>query len=334
MDRVNFYFDGVTILNSNAVVLDGYTLNPGDNPWSALSNTINTDIYERSLPHEVQERSQKASVLVVNKVRIDREMIAALPNLRFITVTATGFDCVDVAAARECGIPVSNVPVYGTDSVAQHVFAVLLHILHRIDSHDSAIRNGHWQRTGDFSFWLSPLTELARKTIGIIGFGRIGRRVGEIANVFGMRVLANSRSQTATPNWPAFDWANVEHIAAESDVVTLHCPLTNETQNLVDSEFLSKCKPTSILINTGRGPLVNEADLAAALNAGQLAAAGLDVVSQEPINEDNPVLQAKNCFLTPHMAWATLEARQRLMATTVDNVKAFLAGQPQNVVNP
>ena len=316
------------------VVLDGATLNPGDNPWEQLVAQGEAEIYDRTAPEEVHERSQNASVLVVNKVRISQQQIADLPNLRFIAVTATGFDCVDVAAARECGIPVSNVPVYGTDSVAQHVFAVLMHILHRIDDHDQAIRNGHWQKTGDFSFWLQPLCELSGRTMGVVGFGRIGRRVADIAHAFGMNVIAHSRRQVDVPTWSGFEWADMERIAKESDVISLHCPLTNETQGMVNAPFLAKCKSNAILINTGRGPLVVEDDLAVALNAQVVRAAALDVVSQEPINADNPLLKAKNCFLTPHMAWATLEARQRLMATTVENVAAFLAGKPQNVVNP
>jgi glycerate dehydrogenase len=279
------------------------------------------------------ERAKDANILVVNKIQIGSQQIKNLPALRFIAVTATGFDCVDVTAARECGIPVANVPVYGTDSVAQHVFAVLLHILHRIDKHDQAIRNGQWSESGDFSFWLVPLSELSGKTIGSIGFGRIGRRVAEIARAFGMRVLALSRRQDNAPNWPEFDWADSKRIAGESDVISLHCPLTEQTKGIVDASFLANCKSSAILINTGRGPLVVEEDLAKALSAGQIRAAGLDVVSQEPMNDDNPLLGASNCFLTPHLAWATLEARKRLMATTVENVAGFLSGKLINVVN-
>ena len=318
---------------TKTVVLDGHTLNPGDNPWDQLTKLGVTDIFERTATDEVYDRLLNASIAVVNKVRIGRELLAKLPDLRFVAVTATGFDCVDVAAARERGIPVSNVPVYGTNSVAQHVFATLLHILHRIDDHDQAIRTGHWQETGDFSFWLQPLRELCGKTIGIVGFGRIGRRVGEIANVFGMRVIAHSRRCVDAPDWPGFEWVDLDRLALESDVISLHCPLSDDTRGMIGTPFLTRCKSTAILINTGRGPLVVEDDLAAALHSKVIHAAALDVVSQEPINTDNPLLQAKNCFLTPHMAWATLEARQRLMATTVENVAAFLASKPQNVVN-
>jgi glycerate dehydrogenase len=318
---------------SKIVVLDGYTLNPGDNPWDQLKTLGETRIFDRTSEDQILNRSADASVLVVNKVRIGRKQIDSLPSLRFVAVTATGFDCVDTAAARECGIPVTNVPVYGTDSVAQHVFSVLLHILHRIDIHDQAIRNGRWSETGDFSFWLVPLSELSGKTLGIVGFGRIGRRVAEIAHAFGMRVLALSRQQQNAPSWPEFEWADSKRIARESDVISLHCPLTEQTKGMIDVRFLSNCRSSAILINTGRGPLVVEHDLANALSSGQIRAAGLDVVSQEPINDDNPLLSAKNCFLTPHMAWATLEARKRLMATTVENVAGFLSGNLQNVVN-
>ena len=257
-------------MTSRIVVLDGYTLNPGDNPWDQLTKLGHTTIHDRTSPEEIIRRSEDASVLVVNKVRIGSEQIANLPNLRFIAVTATGFDCVDSAAARECGIPVSNVPVYGTDSVAQHVFASLFHIIHRIDDHDQAIRNGHWTQTGDFSFWLHPLCELRGKTMGIVGFGRIGRRVVEIANVFGMRVLAHSRRRTESTDGHTFEWGDLSRIQAESDVISLHCPLTDATRGMIDQDFLAACNPKAILINTGRGPLVVEQDLAAALNAGQI----------------------------------------------------------------
>lgn len=320
-------------MDAKIVVLDGFTLNPGDNPWDELQSLGDTHIFDRSSPEQVLERAKNASILVVNKVRIGSRQIESLPSLRFVAVTATGYDCVDTTAARECGIPVTNVPVYGTDSVAQHVFALLLHILHRTEIHDQAIRDGRWQESGDFSFWLVPLSELSGKTIGIIGFGRIGRRVAEIARVFGMRILAASRSHKDRPDWPEFEWSNIERLAKESDVISLHCPLTDQTRGMVNSEFLSQCKPSAILINTGRGPLIIEEDLASALASGQIRAAGLDVVSQEPINSDNPLLNVKSCFLTPHLAWATLEARQRLMATTVENIAGFLNGNLQNVVN-
>jgi glycerate dehydrogenase len=250
-----------------------------------------------------------------------------------VAVTATGYDCVDVQAARAQGIVVSNVPVYGTASVAQHIFALLLHIIHRVDVHDAAIRAGEWSARGDFSFWKSGLTELAGKTLGIVGFGRIGRNVAHVGHAFGMLVLANTRSPKNRPSFEPFDWSSLEALVERADVVSLNCPLTDETRGMINAGLLKRFKPTAILINASRGALVVEADLAAALNAGSLAAAGLDVVQVEPIPPDSPLLAARNCFLTPHLAWATLEARQRLMQITVDNVAGFLRGEPIHVVS-
>ena len=250
-----------------------------------------------------------------------------------IAVTATGFDCVDVSAAAQRGILVSHVPVYGTDSVAQHIFALLLHILHRVDVHDQAVHAGQWSEQGDFSFWKQPLTELAGKCLGVIGFGRIGRRVGELGNAFGMRVLACTPDRVDPPAYQPFDWSELVPLVEQADVISLNCPLTAETGGLVDRSLLSHVKPSAILINAGRGPLVVEADLADALNTGRIAAAGLDVVAVEPIPPDSPLLTARNCFITPHQAWATLEARRRLMQVSVENVAAFLRGAPQNIVN-
>ena len=314
-------------------ILDGYTLNPGDNPWTALETLGSTEIFERTDAAEVVSRAGASDILVINKVKLTSEVLQQLANLKFVAVTATGFDCVDVAVAKDRGIPVSNVPIYGTDSVAQYVMAMLLHIGHRIDLHDDLVREGEWARCGDFSFWRVPLFELTGKTIGIVGFGRIGRRIGHLANAFGMNVIAHSRSQDTSPDYAKFRWCSLDELAAESDVVSLSCPMTEATAGLVNSEFLTKMKRTAILINASRGGLVVESDLAAALNDGTIAAAGIDVASAEPIVDSNPLLSAKNCFITPHYAWATLEARRRLMQTTVDNVNAFIAGQPINVVN-
>ena len=313
-------------------VLDGFTLNPGDNPWTGLEALGEVEVYDRTSPGELVERAKDTDILVINKVRITEEGLQQLPNVKFITVTATGFDCVDSAAAKRHGVPVSNVPVYGTDSVAQHVFALLLHILHRIDVHDAAVHNGEWAQCGDFCFWKLPLTELTGKQMGIVGHGRIGRRVGELAHAFGMKVLAHSRRHVDPPDYADFAWAELPELVTKSDVISLHCPLTEATRGLINRELLRRCRPTAVLLNASRGPLVVEQDLADALSAGALRAAGVDVVSSEPIASDNPLLNAPNCFITPHQAWATLDARRRLMQVTVDNVTAFLSGRPQNVV--
>ena len=315
------------------VVLDGSTLNPGDNPWTGLEQLGELIVHERTEPERLLERCEGADVLVTNKVPLRRETLEQLPQLKFITVTATGFDCVDGEAARARQIPVANVPVYGTDSVAQHIFALLLHILHRVDVHDEAVQAGEWAERANFSFWKVPLTELSGKTLGIIGFGRIGREVGNLGHAFGMHVMAASRRRQDPPSYSPFEWADLDVLVEQADVISLNCPLTPDTQGLVNREFLSRCKPSAILINASRGALIAEADLADALKSKQLAAAGVDVVSSEPIQADNPLLGVDNCFITPHLAWATLEARRRLMQVTVDNVAAFIAGEAQNVVN-
>lgn len=315
------------------VVLDGRTLNPGDNPWTPLEAWGQVEIYDRSTPAQVCERAAEAAVLVINKIRVDAVLLDQLPELRLIAVTATGYDCVDAAAAAARGVLVANVPVYSTDSVAQYVFAMLLHIVHRIDLHDQAVHDGRWTRHPDFSLSLLPLTELAGKCLGIIGFGRIGRRVGEVGHALGMQVLAHTRTPGHAPGYAPFAWSERVPLVEQADVVTLHCPLTAETRGLVDRALLAHFKPSAILINAGRGPLVVEADLAEALNSGTIAAAGMDVVSVEPIPADNPLLSARHCFFTPHHAWATQEARWRLMRITAENVGAFVRGEPQNVVN-
>lgn len=322
---------GTTIMN--IVVLDGYTLNPGDNPWTALEALGEVTVFDRTPPADVTVRGKDANVLVVNKVRISKEHLQRLPNLQYITVTATGHDCVDSVAAKKKAVPVSNVPVYGTNSVAQFVFATLLELCHRVITHDNAVRDGEWKERGDFSFSLTPQVELAGKTMGIVGFGRIGRRVGELANAFGMRVLAHSRTEENPPDYEGFEFLPLEKLARESDVISLNCPLTHQTNGFINAGLLSKCKPSAFLINASRGALINESDLASALTKEKLAGAALDVVSTEPIGADNPLLAAPNCIITPHMAWASLEARQRLLQTTVENVQAFIAGNPQHVVN-
>lgn len=314
------------------VILDGATLNPGDNPWTAISDLAPTQIYPHTAPDQLLSRAEQADVLVINKIKLTAETLAKLPNLKLIAITATGYDCVDVAAAKQRGMTVCNVPEYGTDSVAQHVFALVLHHCQQVALHDAEVKKGEWSRSPDFCFFRTPLVELAGKTLGIIGFGRIGRRVAEIAHAFGMRVLASSRSQKSPPDWQPFAWATQDELLDQSDFISLHCALTAETKAMVDRQFLAKLRPQAVLINTSRGGLINEADLAEALRKGTLAAALLDVLSAEPPPENNPLLTAPNVTITPHNAWATLAARQRLSQTTAENIAAFFAGRPQNVV--
>lgn len=315
------------------VVLDGRTLSADDNPWTALRELGEVEIYQRSSEEEVLARSRGAAVLIVNKAPVIARAIEQSPDLRLIAVSATGFDCVDAAAARRCGVAVANVPEYGTYSVAQFTFALLLELCHHVGSHADAVRAGEWEDAPDFCFWKTPQMELAGKTMGLVGFGRIGRRVGALAHAFGMEVFACSRSHAEPPPYQPFGWASLDELFAQADVISLHCPLTAETAGLVDRRRLRLVNPRAMLINTSRGGLVVEADLAEALNASQLAGAAVDVVSLEPIRPDNPLLRARNCVITPHIAWATREARHRLLAATVANVANFLAGKPTNVVN-
>ncbi len=315
------------------VVIDGYTLNPGDNPWDEVAALGNLLVYDRSKPEQILERTKAARIVVVNKTPLPAEILARLPQLRFIAVSATGYDCVDVAAAGRQGVPVSNVPVYGTDSVAQHVMALLLELCNRVGLHDQAVKSGEWMTVPDWSFWKTPLIELAGKTIGVVGFGRIGRRVGELAHAFGMNVLAYDPFEKQEPPYETFCWAELDELFSNSDVITLHTPLTPDLEGIVNADLLGLVKPGAFFINASRGGLVQEKDLAEALNDGRLGGAALDVVSLEPIQPDNPLLKAKNVFITPHIAWATLEARRRLLQETAGNIRAFLEGAPINVVN-
>lgn len=315
------------------VALDGFTLNPGDNPWDAVAALGRLTVHDRSPADQIIPRARDAQIILTNKTPLSDVTLGQLPNLRFIAVMATGYNIVDVAAARRRGIAVSNVPEYGSNSVAQLVFALLLEHCHRVALHDSAVKAGEWSASPDFCFWKTPLIELAGLTMGIVGFGRIGRRVGELAHAFGMNVLAHNRTRSNDPDYLPFRWASVEEVFAESDVVSLHIPQTDANEGMVNRRLLSSMKRSAILINTARGGLVNEQDLADALREGVLAGAAMDVVSAEPIAPTNPLLAAPNCIMTPHIAWATLAARRRLMAVTANNVAASLAGNPINVVN-
>ncbi len=315
------------------VVLDGYTLNPGDLSWEGIEKLGELTVYDRTAAEAVPERAAGADILLTNKTPVSAKALKSLPDLKFIAVTATGYDIVDVEAAAQKGIPVSNVPVYGTESVSQFVFAMLLHLCHDVGLHDRAVKAGEWAACPDWSFRKSPQVLLSGKRMGIVGFGRIGRRVGELAHAFGMPVLAYNRSMGDPPAYVPFSWESMETLFAKADVVTLHCPQTKENARFINADLLGSMKSTAILINTARGGLIDEPALARSLNSGSLAAAALDVVSVEPIQKDNPLLKAKNCLLTPHMAWSTLGARRRLMDETALNIRAFMGGSPVNVVN-
>ncbi len=315
------------------VVLDAHPLADNDDAWAALAQYGEVEVYQHSTAAEVIVRARDAAVLITNKAPVSAGVIAKASELRLITLTATGYDVVDVAAARRRGIPVSNVPEYGTASVAQFVFALLLELCHHVSLHADAVRAGDWARSGSFSFWKTPLIELAGKVLGIVGFGRIGRCVGELGHAFGMHVLAQDQVRTSPPAYRPFAWAEMDELFARADVISLHCPLTHETAGLVNQQRLRLVKPGAFLINTARGALVVESDLAEALNTGRLAGAALDVVGHEPIMPDNPLLTARHCLVTPHIAWATQEARRRLLDATIANVASFLAGKPTNVVN-
>jgi len=315
------------------VVLDGYTLNPGDLSWDGLRALGECAIYDRTPPELTVERARGATVVLTNKVIVGREQMAQLPDMRYIGVLATGYNIVDTAAARERGIPVTNVPEYGTRSVAQMTFALLLELAQHVGHHAQTVREGRWTESPDFCYWDYPLVELAGKTMGIVGIGRIGRAAAKLALAFGMTVLAHDVN--TPPSLPAgVRMTELETLLRESDVVSLHCPLTAENQGLINAERLGLMKPTAFLINTSRGPLIVARDLADALNSSRLAGAGVDVLPVEPPPADNPLFTAKNCLVTPHIAWATGAARARLMDTVVENLRAFLAGKAQNVVNP
>ncbi|MBR1757653.1 MAG: D-2-hydroxyacid dehydrogenase [Lachnospiraceae bacterium] len=317
------------------VVLDGYTENPGDLSWDALGALGELTVYDRSSltdENEAIERIGDAEIAFTNKTPITKKVIDACPNLKFISVLATGYNVVDYQYAKEKGIPVTNVPTYGTASVGQFAIALLLEICHHIGHHNESVHNGDWERSADFCYWDYPLIELDGKTIGIIGFGRIGQTTGKIAKALGMKVLAYD----SYPNdfgRAIGEYVDLDTLLTNSDVIALHCPLFPETQGIINKDTIAKMKDGVILLNNSRGPLVVEQDLADALNCGKVAAAGVDVVSTEPIKGDNPLLTAKNCIITPHISWAPKESRQRIMDCAVENVKAYLAGAPVNVVN-
>lgn len=314
------------------VVLDGYTLNPGDLSWKDLEALGTVKIYDRTHPGEVVERATGAQIVLTNKTVLDGEALSQLPDLKYIGVLATGYNVVNLEAARRQGITVTNIPAYSTDSVAQMVFAHLLNITQRVGHYAEEVASGHWTKQADFSYWNTPLVELAGKTLGVIGLGHTGMATARIALAFGMQVLAYTSKSAAELPAGIRKADSLEQVFSDSNVVSLHCPLTETTKNLVNLERLKLMKREAVLINTGRGGLVNETDLAEALEKGLLAAAGVDVLSSEPPVPGHPLVGVKNCFITPHIAWATFEARQRLMGQAVRNIEAFLSGQPINTV--
>ena len=315
----------------NIVILDGYTANPGDLSWQGLEEIGEVTVYDRTKADETVARAADADIVLTNKVIISREIIAQLPRLKYIGVLATGYNVVDIEAAHERGITVTNVPAYSTESVAQMVFAHLLTVTNRTEHYAVENRNGRWTKNPDFCYWDFPHMELAGKTFGIVGLGNIGRRVAEIATAFGMHVKAlTSKSADALP--ANIEKATLESILSTSDVLSLHCPLTDKTRHLINRETLRQMKPTAILINTGRGPLVDDQAIADALSEGQLAAFCADVLTEEPPKADNPLLKQPNAYMTPHIAWASKEARVRLVQVATDNVRAFINGRPQNMV--
>jgi len=314
------------------VVLDGYTLNPGDLLWDALPTGVKCQVFDRTAPDELYERAKDANILLTNKTPLTRGVLKSLPLLKYIGVLATGYNIVDVEQAERQNIIVTNVPGYGTNSVTQLVFALILELCNHVGQHSEAVRSGAWSRSPDWCFWQAPLIELYGKTMGIVGYGRIGQSVSHLALAFGMDVVVTSARRLAQQPG-AERWVTIDEVFAQSDIVSLHCPLNASTKGMVNAGRLDRMKRDAFLINTSRGGLIVEEDLADALNAERIAGAALDVLSIEPPHESNPLLRAKHCIITPHLAWATREARGRLMSTALHNVSAWLAGKPENVVS-
>ena len=316
------------------VILDAFTSNPGDLSWDAFKEMGELTVYERTTPEEVLERCTGSEIIFTNKVILNSETIEQLPELKYIGVLATGTNVVDLNFAKERGICVTNIPGYSTDSVVQHVLALMLHFSSKVSVHNDAVQQGDWVNSIDFSFTLGTLNELSGKTLGIIGLGTIGRKLARVADAMGMKIVAAHQSSMDRLELPyEVEWLPVDEVFALADFLSLNCPLTPETEKVVNAEHLKKMKSSAIVINTGRGPLVDEQALADALNNGTIAGAGLDVLSTEPPAGDNPLLSAKNCVITPHIAWASREARTRLIAIAADNLSSFLSGNPKNFVN-
>ena len=316
----------------NIVVLDGYALNPGDLSWEPFKLLGNLTVYDRTPVSEIISRAADADVVLTNKTPISKSTLEGLPSLRYIGVLATGYNIIDVVAAKERNITVTNVPGYGTDSVAQLTFALLLELCHQVGHHNQEVQKGRWSKNADWCFWDTPQVELSGKTIGIIGYGTIGKKVGSIAHGFGMNVLAVSRTPKTNEPADTFKWSTLDEVVQQADVISIHCPLTKETEGLINLERLRQMKPTTFLLNTSRGPVINDKDLATALNEGIIAGAGIDVLSVEPPVEGNPLIGARNIIITPHIAWATTEARQRLMNGVLENLRAYVEGRVVNKV--
>ena len=315
------------------VILDGYTLNPGDLNWSGLQQLGDLTVYDRTPAGKVVERADGAEVVFTNKTPMGEEVLNQLPSLKYIGVLATGYNVVNTEVAKAKGVIVANVPGYGTASVVQMTFALLLELCLHVQKHSDAVMEGKWAKSADWCFWDYPLVELAGKTIGIIGFGKIGQQVADVATAFEMNIIGNSRTQSDQTHRKNFKWADVPQLLEQSDVVSIHCPLLPETKGLINKDSLKQMKRSAFLLNTSRGPIIVDDDLAEALNNDVIAGAGIDVLSVEPPPKDNPLFKAKNCIITPHIAWATKEARERLMNITVNNLTAFINGNPVNVVN-
>ena len=314
------------------VVLDGHALNPGDLTWDGFKRFGELVVHDRTSQNEILQRAFGAEVLLTNKTPIRENVINQLPQLKFIGVLATGYNIIDIEAANRKGVIVSNIPDYGSSSVAQLAFALLLELCHHVQRHSDAVREGKWAASKDWCFWDYPLVELAGKTMGIVGFGNIGQKVGDIATAFGMNLLGAARNKSDQSHRKNFRWTEIPQLLEQSDVVSIHCPLTPETKGLINSKSLRTMKKSAFLLNTSRGPIIVDEDLAEALHQNVIAGAGIDVLSVEPPQKDNPLFTAKNCVITPHIAWATKEARTRLMDMAVANLSAFVAGKPQHVV--
>lgn len=310
------------------VILDGFTANPGDLSWDGLRQFGELTVHDRTAPDQIIERAKDAQIVLTNKVPLNAETLVKLPKLKYIGVLATGYNIVDVAEAARRGIVVTNVPGYSTDAVAQHVFAMILHLYNQLYRYNEDVQKGVWESCPDFSFGTYPVCELSGKTFGVVGYGQIGQRVAKIADAFGMQVLLHSRTKKESP----YPFAEREELFQRADIISLHCPLTPQTEGMVNRDSIALMKQSAVIINTGRGPLICEQDLADALNSGRIAGAGVDVLSQEPPKDGNPLIGAKNCIITPHIAWAGYDARVRLIQTVTENIDCFLKGIPKNVV--
>ncbi len=316
------------------IILDAYAENPGDLSWDWLKDlTDDYQVYDITPPDKVIERSKDAEILVTNKTVLSADILKKLPKLKYISTLATGYNVIDTEYARKKGITVSNIPAYSTDGVAQLVFALILELTNHVALHNDSVKKGDWCKSEHFCYWKTPITEIANKTLGIIGFGKIGSAVAQIANAFSMKVIAYSPNTRSYNGFGSVDFVSLDEVKKQSDIISLHCPLTKQTENLVDYSFLSEMKKTALLINTSRGPVINEADLKKALDNGIIAGAGVDVLSSEPAKADNPLLSCDKCLITPHIAWASFEARSRLMNIFKSNIEGFINGKPINVVN-